>query len=162
MPNACGFACVRALARMSVSVCICFSVHVGVCVSECMMLRPQADACGLFAFGMDASQNTDISSEMSSPIHVSHGALDKEAGSLGERRHFIGQKCSMGNKMRNKEGNRKHTKRIFSSEISITHRQTGRAVVRDAILTVGLPRVPCGRTPGAIGLLLCLLERHRE
>lgn len=67
MPNACGFACVRALAKMSVSVCICFSVHVGVCVSECMMLRPQADACGLFAFGMDASQNTDISSEMSSP-----------------------------------------------------------------------------------------------
>lgn len=49
----------------------------GVCVSESRMLRPRADACGLFALGMDASQNTDIHSEMSNLIHVSHGTRDK-------------------------------------------------------------------------------------
>lgn len=37
---------------------------------------------------MDASQNTDIGSDMSSQIHVSHGTGDKR----GERGHLIGQK----------------------------------------------------------------------
>lgn len=70
----CGFACVTVCVQQEcLCLCICFSVHVGVRVSECMMLRPRADACGLFAFDMDASQNTDISSETSSQIYVSHG-----------------------------------------------------------------------------------------
>lgn len=43
---------------------------------------------------------------------------------------------------------------------SVTHRQTGRAVMGDAILIVGLPRIPWGRTPGAVTLLLGLLERN--
>lgn len=46
--------------------------------------------------------------------------------------------------------------------VSVTHRQTGRAVLRDAVLAVGLPRIPRGRTPAAEALLLILLQGGRQ
>lgn len=74
MPNACGSAHVHALAGVSVP------VHMLFCACGCMCeglhdAQPnELTHVALFAFGMDASQNTDISPE------ISHG------GSQGERR----------------------------------------------------------------------------
>lgn len=46
----------------------------------------------------------------------------------------------------------------ISAELPFTHRQTRWTVMGDTILNVGLPRVPWGRTPVAVWLLLGILE----
>lgn len=51
---------------------------------------------------------------------------------------------------------------LWSTRLSITYRQTRGAVVGDVILIVSLPRIPWGRTPDAVVLLLGLLKRKKE
>lgn len=147
--------CVRALARMSVAThMLSCAMWVYVWVSAWWLGRGLTHAA-LFAFGVDGSQNTDVSSDISSQISVSHGTRDKEAG------------CSY-NWMSDCELQQSLFHTVLCCmcrsviQLSVTHRQTGRAVMGDAVLIVGLPRVPWGRTPGAVGLLLGLLESTTE
>lgn len=42
--------------------------------------------------------------------------------------------------------------------VEVTHWQTGRAVVGDTVLDVGLPRIPWAMTPGGVRVLLGLLD----
>lgn len=73
--------------------CICLAVHVGVCVRECTVLRPWADARGLFfASCMGGSQNTDMSSETSSQIRVVPRDVRRGGGSHRERGRPIGRR----------------------------------------------------------------------
>lgn len=51
---------------------------------------------------------------------------------------------------------------LWSTRLSITHRQTRGAVVGDVILIVSLPRIPWGRTPDAVALLLGFLKRKKK
>lgn len=77
--------------------CICLSVHVGVwacvcvCVYEsgCMLLGRGEIKSVLFAFGMNTSQNTDVSSDMSSQIPWD---VRQRSGSQGEQRILIRQR----------------------------------------------------------------------
>lgn len=163
-----------------------------------------------FAFSMGGSENTVISTETSSQIHVSNGTGDKEAGHrlsgaiwLDRKTYnwiFYSKQEIQDAEEEKKENVSMRLETVFllpatikdyfvliwrymkfascvmlhstvcvtSSDVlcslvvrtvSSTHRQTGGAVLGDAVFIVGLPRIPWSRTPGAVALLLGLLER---
>lgn len=141
------------------------SVHMLFCARGRMCERgdgttdQDATHLGLYAFGVDASQNTDVSSEMSNQTSWD---IRERGRSQGERKNLIGQWGGRAVENDHDASLRfDWTMRLLcsSTRLSITHRQTRGAVVGDVILIVSLPRIPWGRTPDAVALLLGLLKR---
>lgn len=155
MPSACGSARVHAFTGMPEPVHM-FYLRVWAEVWASAWCSVQAaNACGLFNFGMDDSQNTHTSSEMRREIRVPRTRRGDRNMEAEQNRKF------------NKKGEQICCNVLLSATAiqqniyllvegkkkkrSVTHRKT-------VILNAGLPRVPWGRTPGAIRLLLGILK----
>lgn len=128
---------------------------------------------------MDATQNTDMKQSNS----CLPWDMRQRGVSQGEWRPLIGQKTNVslrldgvcGCVLQQQKASRSltHTNVPLMcnsgilcahrwEELPVTDRQTGRAVLGDAVLIVGLPRIPWGRTPGYVRLLLDLLDRKTD